>query len=44
MKKPGNLVSALFIAAALGLWALQQSAASERLASLLERAMTSAAQ
>lgn len=44
MKKPARLASALFIAAALGLWFFQQSASSERPAALLERALTSASQ
>lgn len=43
MKKPANFASVLFIAAALGLWACQQSVPNEKLASLLAQSITSAA-
>lgn len=40
MKKPANLASVLFIAAALGLWACQQSMPNEKLAGLLAQSIT----
>jgi len=43
MKKPANFASVLFIAAALGLWACQQSAPNEKPASLLAQPIASAA-
>jgi hypothetical protein len=43
MKKPPYLASVLFIAAAIGLWACQHAAQNEKLAGMLEQAITSAA-
>lgn len=42
MKKPANLASMLFVAAAIGVWACQRAAQNGRLAELLAQAITGA--